>query len=164
VCICCQHSLCSSQRAPRLTGSLAALPVSGTGTGSGADGKPRVGTAAEETRWALENLKQILEDAGSNLERVVQVFCLVQDKKCALLRSHLSHQPASSAGTADPLAACCAATAWRRDYAEINAEYVKHWSLLPARSTTHGAPTPPLCIHPSCLPQPEWHWLSDPDC
>ena len=87
----------------------------------------------------------------------MQVFCLVQDKKCALLRSHLSHQPASSAGTADPL------SAWRRDYAEINAEYVKHWSLLPARSTTHGAPTPPLCKHPSCLPQPERHWLSDPD-
>jgi|EP01043_Picozoa_sp_COSAG02_P003258 hypothetical protein len=27
-----------------------------------------------------------------------------------------------------------------RDYAEINAEYIKHWSLLPARSTTHGIP------------------------
>jgi enamine deaminase RidA (YjgF/YER057c/UK114 family) len=162
VCICCQHSLCSSQRAPRLTGSLAALPVSGTGTGSGADGKPRVGTAAEETRWALENLKQILEDAGSNLERVVQVFCLVQDKKCALLQP--TPCPSGSQPAVRAALTPCAAAAWRRDYAEINAEYVKHWSLLPARSTTHGAPTPPLCIHPSCLPQPEWHWLSDPDC
>ncbi len=60
------------------------VSVSGTGTGSDADGKPRVGTATEETRWALENLKQILEDAGSSLERVVQVFCLVQDKKYVL--------------------------------------------------------------------------------
>ena len=51
------------------------------GDGSDADGKPRTGTATEETRWALENLKQILEEAGSSLERVVQVFCLVQDKK-----------------------------------------------------------------------------------
>ena len=60
------------------------VSVSGTGTGSDADGKPRVGTASEETRWALQNLKQILEEAGSSLERVVQVFCLVQDKKCVL--------------------------------------------------------------------------------
>ena len=57
--------------------------MSGAGTGSGPAGKARVGTAGEETKWALENVKSILEAAGSSMERVVQVFCLVQDKKCA---------------------------------------------------------------------------------
>ena len=79
--------------------------VSGAGTGNGPDGKPRVGTAAEETRWALENVAAILKAAGSSMDLVVQVFCLVQDKA---------------------------------DYADINTEYVKHWKILPARSTTHG--------------------------
>ena len=102
--------------------------VSGAGTGSGPDGKARVGTAAEETKWALENVKQILEQAGSGMDlvpspphhpldsvrllespavlpQVLQVFCLVQDQK---------------------------------DYPEINEEYVKHWDILPARSTTAG--------------------------
>ena len=44
--------------------------VSGAGTGSGPDGKARVGTAAEETKWALENVKQILEQAGSGMDLV----------------------------------------------------------------------------------------------
>ena len=104
--------------------------MSGAGTGSGPDGKARVGTAAEETKWALENVKQILEQAGSGMDlvpsppphrplarcdflletpavlpQVLQVFCLVQDQK---------------------------------DYPEINEEYVKHWDILPARSTTAG--------------------------
>src|SRR5207245_1956330 len=37
------------------------------------------GTAAEQTRWARENVAAILAAAGSSLERVVQVTLLIQD-------------------------------------------------------------------------------------
>ena len=79
--------------------------VSGTGTGTGPDGKPRVGTASQECRWALECLASILKQTGSSMDRVVSVTCLIKDQA---------------------------------DYAEINKEYVKHWSILPARHTTVG--------------------------
>jgi 2-iminobutanoate/2-iminopropanoate deaminase len=35
------------------------------------------GTATEEARAALENMRAVLEDAGSSLERVVQVTLLI---------------------------------------------------------------------------------------
>ncbi|MET0850660.1 MAG: RidA family protein [Candidatus Rokuibacteriota bacterium] len=53
--------------------------VSGTSAGPGPDGRPRAGTAAEETRWALENIATILAAAGSSLDRVVQVTLLITD-------------------------------------------------------------------------------------
>jgi len=81
-----------------------------SGTSAGGLGTPRSGTAAEETRWALDNVSAILRAAGSSLDRVVQVSMLITD-------------PA--------------------DYAEINAEYVRHFpGGLPARSTARfGVPT-----------------------
>jgi 2-iminobutanoate/2-iminopropanoate deaminase len=53
--------------------------VSGTGAGNDIGGAPRAGTAAEETRWALENVSAILRAAGSSLDRVVQVTMLITD-------------------------------------------------------------------------------------
>jgi len=46
--------------------------VSGTGAGNDIGGAPREGTAAEQTRWALEDVAAILRATGSSLDRVVQ--------------------------------------------------------------------------------------------
>jgi len=70
----------------------------------------RGATAAEQTRNALAMVDGILREAGSSLDRAVQVTMLITD-------------PA--------------------DYAECNAEYVKHFpNGLPARHTARfGVPT-----------------------
>jgi 2-iminobutanoate/2-iminopropanoate deaminase len=75
-----------------------------------ARGIHRGATAAEETRNALRQVAALLEEAGSSLDRVVQVTMLITD---------------------------------RADYAECNAEYVKHFPHgLPARHTAlFGVPT-----------------------
>ncbi len=67
-------------------------------------------TAAEETRNALHHIASLLTEAGSSLDRVVQVTMLITD---------------------------------RADYAECNAEYVRHFPAgLPARHTAlFGVPT-----------------------
>ena len=63
----------------RATRAAGLVFVSGTGAGNDIGGKAREGTAAEQTRWALENVAAILAAAGSSLERVVQVTLLIQD-------------------------------------------------------------------------------------
>ena len=63
----------------RATRAAGLIFVSGTGAGNDIGGKAREGTAAEQTRWALENVAAILAAAGSSLERVVQVTLLIQD-------------------------------------------------------------------------------------
>lgn len=75
-----------------------------------ARGIHRGATAAEQTRQALAMVDSILRDAGSSLDRAVQLTMLITD-------------PA--------------------DYAECNAEYVKHFpNGLPARHTARfGVPT-----------------------
>jgi 2-iminobutanoate/2-iminopropanoate deaminase len=75
-----------------------------------ARGVARGATAAEQTRQALAMVQSILREAGSSLDRAVQVTMLITD-------------PA--------------------DYAECNAEYVKHFpGGLPARHTARfGVPT-----------------------
>lgn len=67
-------------------------------------------SATEQVRNALLTMRAILADAGSSLDRVVQVTMLLTD---------------------------------RSDYAECNAEYVKHFqNSLPARNTVlFGVPT-----------------------
>jgi len=75
-----------------------------------ARGIQRGATATEQTRAALAMVQSILHEAGSSLDRAVQVTMLITD-------------PA--------------------DYAECNAEYVKHFpGGLPARHTARfGVPT-----------------------
>jgi 2-iminobutanoate/2-iminopropanoate deaminase len=75
-----------------------------------ARGVHRSATAAEETRNALAHIAELLREAGSGLDSVVQVTMLITD---------------------------------RADYAECNAEYVKHFpGGLPARHTAlFGVPT-----------------------
>jgi 2-iminobutanoate/2-iminopropanoate deaminase len=63
----------------RATRAAGLVFVSGTSAGPDAEGRPRHGTAAEETRWTLENIATILQAAGSSLERVVQVTLLIND-------------------------------------------------------------------------------------
>jgi 2-iminobutanoate/2-iminopropanoate deaminase len=63
----------------RATRAAGLVFVSGTGAGNDIGGTPRAGTAAEETRWALENVAAILRAAGTSLERVVQVTLLITD-------------------------------------------------------------------------------------
>ena len=63
----------------RATRAAGLVFVSGTGAGNDVGGNAREGTAAEQTRWALENVAAILAAAGSSLERVVQVTLLIQD-------------------------------------------------------------------------------------
>ena len=38
------------------------------------------GTAAQETAWALDNVRQVLQQAGSSLRKVVSVQCLISDQ------------------------------------------------------------------------------------
>ena len=63
----------------RATRAAGLVFVSGTGAGNDIGGPPREGTAAQQTRWALENVAAILRAAGSSLDRVVQVTLLIQD-------------------------------------------------------------------------------------
>jgi len=63
----------------RATRAAGLVFVSGTGAGNDIGGQAREGTAAEQTRWALENVAAILHAAGSSLERVVQMTLLIQD-------------------------------------------------------------------------------------
>jgi 2-iminobutanoate/2-iminopropanoate deaminase len=63
----------------RATRAAGLVFVSGTGAGNDTGGRPRAGTAAEQTRWALENIATILRAAGSSLDRVVQVTMLITD-------------------------------------------------------------------------------------
>jgi 2-iminobutanoate/2-iminopropanoate deaminase len=63
----------------RATRAAGLVFVSGTGAGNDIGGTPRPGTAAEQTRWALENVAAILRSAGSSLDRVVQVTLLITD-------------------------------------------------------------------------------------
>ena len=63
----------------RATRAAGLVFVSGTGAGNDTGGGAREGTAAQQTRWALENVARILIGAGSSLERVVQVTLLIQD-------------------------------------------------------------------------------------
>jgi len=63
----------------RATRAAGLVFVSGTGAGNDTGGAAREGTAAQQTRWALENVERILIGAGSSLERVVQVTLLIQD-------------------------------------------------------------------------------------
>ena len=63
----------------RATRAAGLVFVSGTGAGNDIGGQAREGTAAEQTRWALENVAAILHSAGSSLERVVQMTLLIQD-------------------------------------------------------------------------------------
>jgi 2-iminobutanoate/2-iminopropanoate deaminase len=63
----------------RATRAAGLVFVSGTSAGTDAEGRPRQGTAAQETRWALEHISAILRAAGSSLERVVQVTLLITD-------------------------------------------------------------------------------------
>ena len=83
-----------------LAGCCAA--VSGAGTGSGPDGKARVGTAAEETKWALENVKQILEQAGSGMDLVPSPPPHRPLARCDFLRRLLCCRR------------CCRSSAWSR--------------------------------------------------
>ena len=75
-----------------------------------ARGVVRGATAGEQVREALGVVAEILAEAGSGLDRVVQVTMLIQDQA---------------------------------DYAECNAEYVRHFpGGLPARHTARfGVPT-----------------------
>jgi 2-iminobutanoate/2-iminopropanoate deaminase len=63
----------------RATRAAGLVFVSGTGAGNDIGGTPREGTAAQQTRWALENVAAILRAAGSSLDRVAQVTLLIQD-------------------------------------------------------------------------------------
>jgi 2-iminobutanoate/2-iminopropanoate deaminase len=71
------------------------------------------GTATEEACAAIRNMQAVLEEAGSSLDKVVQVTLLITNSA---------------------------------DYHEINAEYVKHFTHLPARHTVRfGVPTQAKC-------------------
>ena len=63
----------------RATRAAGLVFVSGTGAGNDTGGAAHEGTAAQQTRWALENVERILIAAGSSLDRVVQVTLLIQD-------------------------------------------------------------------------------------
>ena len=54
--------------------------ISGTGAGNDIGGPAREGTATEETRWSLENLSNLLQEAGSSMDHVVSVSMLLTDK------------------------------------------------------------------------------------
>ena len=63
----------------RATRAAGLVFVSGTGAGNDTGGAAPGGTAAEQTRKALENVSTILRAAGSSLERVVQMTLLITD-------------------------------------------------------------------------------------
>lgn len=63
----------------RATRAAGLVFVSGTGAGNDTGGAAPTGTAAEQTRQALENVSAILRAAGSSLERVVQMTLLITD-------------------------------------------------------------------------------------
>src|ERR1700682_152712 len=63
----------------RATRAAGLVFVSGTGARNDLGRQAREGTAAEQTRGALENVATVLAAAGSSLERVVQVTLLIQD-------------------------------------------------------------------------------------
>lgn len=63
----------------RATRAAGLVFVSGTSAGPDPTGAPRAGTAAQETAWAIDNVRRILEAAGSSLDRVVQVTMLITD-------------------------------------------------------------------------------------
>jgi 2-iminobutanoate/2-iminopropanoate deaminase len=63
----------------RATRAAGLIFVSGTGAGNDTGGAAPSGTAAEQTRKALENVSAILRAAGSSLERVVQMTLLITD-------------------------------------------------------------------------------------
>jgi len=63
----------------RATRAAGLVFVSGTGAGNDTGGAAPSGTAAEQTRRALENVSAILRAAGSSLERVVQMTLLITD-------------------------------------------------------------------------------------
>lgn len=55
--------------------------VSGTGPGHDAvTGAPRRGTAADEAAWAMENVRHILRECGSDLAFVFRVTMLLTDR------------------------------------------------------------------------------------
>lgn len=54
--------------------------VSGTGAGNDTGGDARIGTAFEETTWALENIAAILEAAGSSVPQTLSVTMLLTEK------------------------------------------------------------------------------------
>eukprot|EP00401_Gymnodinium_catenatum_P068934 CAMPEP_0117475582 /NCGR_PEP_ID=MMETSP0784-20121206/9869_1 /TAXON_ID=39447 /ORGANISM="" /LENGTH=168 /DNA_ID=CAMNT_0005269833 /DNA_START=65 /DNA_END=571 /DNA_ORIENTATION=- len=55
--------------------------VSGTGAGNDIGGPAREGTARKETRWALENVAKILDEAGSSMDHVVNMTMLLTAKE-----------------------------------------------------------------------------------
>lgn len=63
----------------RATRAAGLVFVSGTGAGNDTGGAAPTGTAAEQTRQALDNVSAILCAAGSSLERVVQMTLLITD-------------------------------------------------------------------------------------
>lgn len=63
----------------RATRAAGLVFVSGTGAGNDTGGAAPGGSAAEQTRKALENVSGILRAAGSSLERVVQMTLLITD-------------------------------------------------------------------------------------
>jgi 2-iminobutanoate/2-iminopropanoate deaminase len=63
----------------RATRAAGLVFVSGTGAGNDVGGGAAGGTAAEQTRRALQNVSAILRAAGSSLDRVVQVTLLITD-------------------------------------------------------------------------------------
>ena len=83
---------------PRAVRAAGQVWVSGTGAGNdiGGTDTARHGTATQETRWALENLALLLEEAGSSMDRVVSVTMLLTDKgdydECN--REYVKHWPA----------------------------------------------------------------------
>ena len=68
----------SSVRQPIAVRGGAFVFVSGLTAADPSTGEPVRGTTASETRVILENLRRILEAAGSSLDRVVKVNVLLQ--------------------------------------------------------------------------------------
>eukprot|EP00931_Biecheleriopsis_adriatica_P094328 TRINITY_DN67994_c0_g1_i1.p1 TRINITY_DN67994_c0_g1~~TRINITY_DN67994_c0_g1_i1.p1 ORF type:complete len:173 (+),score=19.97 TRINITY_DN67994_c0_g1_i1:32-520(+) len=54
--------------------------ISGTGAGNDIGGPAKEGSATEETRLALQNVAQLLEAAGSDMDHVVSVTMLLTSK------------------------------------------------------------------------------------
>jgi 2-iminobutanoate/2-iminopropanoate deaminase len=69
--------------------------ISGTGASNDIGGKPREGSATEETKWSLENISKILEASNSNMESIVSVTMLLTDKNDydEVNREYVKHFP-----------------------------------------------------------------------